>query len=168
MKPADAPVERRLPLALIAALVVIWLLLSQTWSLAQLLLGILLATVLAIVSTALRPVPRLRHLHEAGWLAVLVLGDIIRSNFAVARIVLGLTRGPEVTSAFIKVPLQLRDPYGLAVLAAIVTSTPGTVWVDFNAASQTLTIHVLDMKDEQEWIDWIKNRYERLLLRIFE
>jgi multicomponent K+:H+ antiporter subunit E len=168
MKPADTRIERRLPLVLIAVLVVIWLLLSQTWSLAQLLLGIVLATVLAIVSTALRPVPRLRRLHEAGWLAVLVLGDIVRSNFAVARIVLGLTRGHEVTSGFVEVPLTLRDPYGLAVLAAIVTSTPGTTWVDFDAASQTLTIHVLDMKGEQEWIDWIKNRYERLLLRIFE
>jgi multisubunit Na+/H+ antiporter MnhE subunit len=31
-----------------------------------------------------------------------------------------------------------------------------------------LTLHVLDLKSEQEWIDWIKQRYERLLMRVFE
>jgi multicomponent K+:H+ antiporter subunit E len=40
--------------------------------------------------------------------------------------------------------------------------------VDHDAASSTLTLHVLDLQSEQEWIDWIKNRYERLLLGVFE
>jgi multicomponent K+:H+ antiporter subunit E len=31
-----------------------------------------------------------------------------------------------------------------------------------------LTIHVLDLIDEREWIRTIKNRYERRLLEIFE
>ena len=65
------------------------------------------------------------------------------------------------------IPLDLRDPYGLAALACIITSTPGTLWVDFDAASGTLTIHVLDLVDESEWIRTIKGRYERLLLEIF-
>jgi multicomponent K+:H+ antiporter subunit E len=68
----------------------------------------------------------------------------------------------------VKIPLDLTDPHGLAVLAGIVTATPGTVWVDHDAVSSTLTLHVLDMKSEQEWIDWIKNRYERLLVGMFE
>ena len=95
----------------------------------------------------------------------LVLRDIVRSNIAVARIVLG---GREVHSGFVKIPLDLADAHGLAVLAGIVTATPGTVWVDHDAATSMLTLHVLDLKSETEWIDWIKGRYERLLMGIFE
>ena len=68
---------------------------------------------------------------------------------------------------FVEIPLELRDPYGLAMLACIITSTPGTLWVDFNEASGTLTIHVLDLVDQTEWVRTIKGRYERLLLEIF-
>jgi multicomponent K+:H+ antiporter subunit E len=168
LKTAAASWRGRLPPLLIGGLVVMWLLLSQSRSLAQVVLGGVLAVALAFASSVLRPLPRLRRLHLAAALAAIVLGDIVRSNVGVARIVLGLTGGRRVTSGFVDIPLTLRDPHGLAVLAAIVTSTPGTVWVDLDATTQTLTLHVLDLKSEQEWIDWIKNRYERVLLRIYE
>jgi multicomponent K+:H+ antiporter subunit E len=99
-------------------------------------------------------------------LAALVLIDILRSNIAVARIIVGL-EPRRWTSGFVKIPLELRDPYGLTALACIITSTPGTVWVDFDPANGTLTIHVLDLVDETEWVRMIKGRYERLLLEIF-
>ncbi len=50
----------------------------------------------------------------------------------------------------------------------IVTSTPGTVWAGLSPAGDALTLHVLDLKDEAEWIRLIKQRYERPLMRIFE
>jgi multicomponent K+:H+ antiporter subunit E len=99
-------------------------------------------------------------------LAGFVAADIVRSNIAVALIVLGVT-GRERKSGFVHIPLDLRQPYGLAVLACIITSTPGTLWVSFDEATGTLTIHVLDLIDESEWIRTIKGRYERLLLEIF-
>jgi multicomponent K+:H+ antiporter subunit E len=67
----------------------------------------------------------------------------------------------------VEIPLELRDPYGLAALACIITSTPGTLWVDFNEASGILTIHVLDLVNESEWVGLIKERYERRLMEIF-
>ena len=99
-------------------------------------------------------------------LAAVVIMDIIRSNIVVARMI--LTPGTRArTSGFLTIPLDLRDPYGLAVLACIITSTPGTIWVNFNSAKGTLMIHVLDLVDEGVWVDTIKNRYERPLLEIF-
>ena len=64
--------------------------------------------------------------------------------------------------------LELRDPYGLATLACIITSTPGTLWVSFDPTQGRLTIHVLDLIEESDWISTIKGRYERLLMEIFE
>jgi multicomponent K+:H+ antiporter subunit F len=91
-------------------------------------------------------------------LAWLVLVDIIRSNFAVARIVLSPDRRDR-HSGFVSIPLDLRDSYALAVLACIITSTPGTIWVDFNSSNRVLLIHVLDLIDEDAWVRTIKNRY---------
>jgi multicomponent K+:H+ antiporter subunit E len=95
-----------------------------------------------------------------------VMGDIVRSNLAVARLVLR-PRG-QARSGFVAIPLELTDPYGLAALACIITSTPGTIWVDHDSARRVLLIHVLDLVDEAAWIEDIKRRYERPLLEIFQ
>lgn len=160
---------RRLPPLLIAVLTAMWLLLNQSLSAGHLLLGFAVAVALAWASAALRPLqPRPRRLHLAAGLVVRVLVDIVRSNLGVARIVLGLVRHREVRSGFLDIPLDLRDPHGLAVLAAIVTATPGTVWVGLAADGSRLRLHVLDLRDESEWVRTIKDRYEQPLRRIFE
>ena len=70
----------------------------------------------------------------------------------------------QVRSGFLDIPLELRDPHALAILAAIVTSTPGTAWAGLSPDGRTLTLHVLDLKDEAAWIQTIKDRYERPLM----
>lgn len=159
----------RWPFALTAALIAMWLLLNQTLAPGQILLGTALAILLSWASRYLRPLqPSLRRVWLVVPLVLMVLRDVIRSNVGVARIVLGLVRDRKVRSGFVRIPLDMRDPHGLAVLSAIVTSTPGTVWVGLDDEGKRLTLHVLDLRDEAEWIRWIKQRYERLLMRIFE
>jgi multicomponent K+:H+ antiporter subunit E len=158
-----------LPFPIISAgLLALWLLLNQAFSVGHVLLGFATALVAGWALAALRP-PKahLRRPLAMFRLSFLVLTDIIRSNIAVGRIILGF--GPKVrTSGFVNIPIALRDPYGLMVLACIITSTPGTLWVEFDPGKRILMIHVLDLIDENEWIRTIKGRYERLLLEIFE
>jgi multicomponent K+:H+ antiporter subunit E len=113
------------------------------------------------------PQVRIRWLGAIVRLSLRVLVDIAKSNIAVGRIILGSAK-KERRPGFVNIPLELRSPYALATLACIITSTPGTLWVDFDAAKGTLMIHVLDLIDEGEWIRSIKGRYERPLLEIFE
>ncbi len=157
---------RRLPPVLIGTLLVMWLWVNQTLAPAQIVLGALLATGLAWASSRLRPLqPRLVRWRLAAVLVRRLVVDVVRSNVRVARIVLGRGRP---RSGFVDVPLDLRDPHGLAVLAMVVTATPGSVWVDLSSDGRCLTLHVLDLGEEGQWIDWIKGRYERLLMEIFE
>jgi len=93
--------------------------------------------------------------------------DIVRSNFAVATVVLG-PRERRSHSDFMQIPIELRDPHGLAMLACIITATPGTVWAGLSVDGATLTIHVLDLQDKEVWIRTIKDRYEQPLKEIFE
>ena len=159
---------RLVPFPLVSAsLLVLWLLLNQTLSPGHVLLGVALALVGGWALAALQP-PKAhpRRLAVIFRLTAVVLADSVRSNIAVARIILGLERRRWI-SGFVEIPLELRDPYGLATLACIITSTPGTLWVDFDAASGKLTIHVLDLVDKSEWVRVIKGRYEQQLLEIF-
>jgi multicomponent K+:H+ antiporter subunit E len=100
-------------------------------------------------------------------LAIVVLGDIIRSNVAVARIILGPSSRSE-TSGFLRIPLDMRAPYGLATLACIITATPGTIWVAYDSSSHSLLLHILDLVDEKVWLKTIKGKYEKRLMEVFE
>jgi len=161
--------RRWLPFPLFWALVVaLWLALNQTLAPGQVVLGVLIAFAATHAFAALQvPQTRLRSPAAMLSLAWLVFVDIVRSNVAVARIIMHAgTRGQ--TSGFLEIPLTLRHPAGLAVLGCIITATPGTAWARYDGARSVLTLHVLDLVDEDAWIHTIKDRYERRLLEIFE
>jgi len=151
-----------------AALLALWLLLNQSVSPGQVVLGVILAVLAPWAMAALRPdKPRIRRPGAILRLAGAVFIDVLRSNVAVGRIIVR-SRKPGVNAGFLTIPLELRSPHGLAVLALIITSTPGTIWVNYDSANGTLLLHVLDLVDKTAWIRLIKDRYERRLMEIFE
>lgn len=152
---------------LVVSLIITWLLLAG-FSFGQLLLGSIIALIAAWTLAALRPAkPRIKRWDLLPKLFAIVFYDIVRSNIAVASII--LHGGKRIgKSNFMTIPLDLRDPTGLACLAIIITSTPGTIWVDYNSARSILTLHIFDLVDEAAWLNLIKNRYEYLLREIFE
>jgi multicomponent K+:H+ antiporter subunit E len=155
-------------LATITALVAAWLLLNESVSPGAVLLGVAAAL---CVSLAMRPLDlsqaRFRRPIAAFKLAVSVLHEIVRSNYAVARIILQ-PGSISHSSGFVRIPLTIRNPYGLAALACIITSTPGTLWAEYESAGNTMLLHVLDLVDEEEWVRTVKDRYESRLMEIFE
>lgn len=159
--------RRLVPFPLLSlALLAMWVLLTG-FSPGHVLLGAIIALLVSRTMLSLDPEqPRARIGWAAVRLAGIVAGDIVRSNIAVARIV--LFRGPDRHSDFIELPTDLRSTYALALLAIIITATPGSLWVQHDAYRHVILIHVLDLVDEEEWIRLIKHRYERLLMEIFE
>ena len=150
------------------ALLVAWLLLTVSLSPGNILLGGLIALALSGLFTLLAlPETRLR-LNSVLRLLWAVFVEVVRSNNAVAWIILRPGHAQNRRSGFVHIPLEMRAPYGLAALACIITSTPGTIWVDHDSRRNVLLIHVLDLVDEASWIDSIKQRYERPLLEIFQ
>lgn len=159
---------RFMPYPILSAFLLgMWLLLNQSVSPGHVLLGAIVGIAGGLaISTLQIPGGRIRRPLSIFRLALIVLVDIIRSNIAVTRII--LTPGRKAKSGFMTIRLDLENEYALAILACIITSTPGTVWVDFDSTQRLLLIHVLDLIDEEAWTRLIKNRYERLLMEIFE
>jgi multicomponent K+:H+ antiporter subunit E len=161
--------SRILPYPMMSLVIfVLWLMLFQSVSPGHLILAFLLGLFLPLTLRKLDvPRGRLRRPFVALGLIFDVFTDVVRSNIAVARIVL-TPRSEEIISGLIRIPLDTRSPQALAALACIITATPGTLWVDFDHGEGVLTIHVLDLVDEAGWIDVMKNRYERRLRELFE
>jgi multicomponent K+:H+ antiporter subunit E len=161
--------KRWLPYPLLwVLLVAMWLVLNETLAAAHLLLGAAVAlTAVWGLRVLQEPQTRLRRPRIAAELVWLVLIDVVRSNIAVGRIVIQRgTRGQ--TAGFLEIPLAMRNPVGLAALACIITSTPGTAWAGYNPGTGVLTLHILDLVDEETWVRTIKDRYEMRLMEIFQ
>jgi multicomponent K+:H+ antiporter subunit E len=149
-------------------LFVLWLVLAQSTSAGQVAIGIVVALLAPALTVPLRPVPvRLQRPGVALRLLGHVVVDVVTSNIAVMLGILRSDRHPP-RSGFVQVPLELRDPNGLAALAVIMCITPGTVWSELSLDGSVLMVHVFDLEDEAAFIVHVKARYERALMEIFQ
>lgn len=151
-----------------ATLFLVWLLLNQSLDAGTLILAALLALAVPLLTRSLRPATvRMRRPGVALRLAGHAVYDMLLSALSVSRQLL-TRRTRKIRPRFVHVPLELRDPNGLAVLAMICCLTPGTAWGELSFDRSSLLIHVFDLEDEQAFITTIKTRYERPLMEIFE
>jgi len=162
-------VKRLLPAPLLSlALFALWLVLNQSLGAGHLLLGVVVALVAPILSAPLRPGSgRIRHPGTAVRLILTVARDVLDSNRLVASRIASAHRHP-LRSAFVRVPLSLRNADGLTALAVITTVVPGTVWAELAGDRSALLLHVFDVEDEAAFVEEFKQRYERPLMEIFE
>lgn len=150
------------------ALLLLWLLLNRSLSAGHLVLGALLGLAIPVLTAGLRPLPvRIRKPGAILRLAFAVVVDTTRSNIAVARLLLRPSRRRHA-AGFVHVPLEVRDPNALAVLAMIVCITPGSAWAELSVDRSMLLVHLLELDDAATVIAEIKQRYERPLMEIFE
>lgn len=160
--------NRILPYPLLSfSIVIMWLLLSS-FTVGQLLLGSLVGIGVGPVMARLQPQKvKIKSWKAIGVLIFRVLVDITLSNVEVVKII--FSGGPKKgQSGFMVLPLDLKERISLAILACVLTATPGTAWVAFDEKRSELLLHVLDLHDEAYWRNLIKSRYETLLLEMFE
>ena len=151
-----------------ASLVLVWLLLQNSFDLGNLLLGLVLGVGIPLWTSGLWP----KALRVKSWAAllrycVMVMGDIVLANIDVARLIL-FRRASELRTRWVSVPLELSSPEAITVLAGTVTMTPGTVSCDLSADGRYLLVHCLDAPDAEQIVREIKTRYEARLKEIFE
>mgnify|MGYP001046766306 CR=1 FL=1 len=150
------------------ALFIVWLLLNQSLDAATMLMALVLAIAVPLLTKGLRPATvRMRKPGVALRLSFVVTFDMLKSAWDVARLML-TRRSTRIRSSFVQIPLDMRDPNGLAVLAMVMCLTPGTAWGEVAFDRSTLLIHVFDLDDEAAFVAMIKTRYERPLMEIFE
>lgn len=149
-------------------LTVVWLMMVNEYTINSLLFGFLLATIIPFATRSYWPHrPKLRNPLMVVEFVLVVLWDIVIANITVARLVL-FQRNADFKPAYISVPLELKSPEAITVLAGTITMTPGTVTSDISNKGHSLLVHCLHAPDPDAIRDEIKTRYERRLKEIFE
>ncbi|MFN3645507.1 MAG: Na+/H+ antiporter subunit E [Gemmobacter sp.] len=149
-------------------LTAVWLALMNDLSPGHAVFGLILGTIIPVMTAAYWPDrPRLRSPRMVAEYILIVLWDIVKSNFIVARIVLFMPLS-RLQPAWITVPLDLRSPEAITVLAGTITMTPGTVSSDLSACGRAILVHCLHAPDPAGVVTGIKTRYEARLKEIFE
>ena len=149
-------------------LVAMWLLLNESLSAGHITLAVFFGWLIPLLFAPLRPQrPRIRK----PWLLVPYIArigvDVVASNWEVARDLL-LNRHKPVHSAFVAIPLDLRDPSGLGALAMVTTVVPGTVWCELARDTHAVLLHVWNLDDEAAFVAHYKRVYEAPLLEIYQ
>lgn len=145
-----------------------WLLLVNSVALNSILFGAILGLAIPLATRAYWPdMPRLRHPAAVLGYVLVVLYDIAMANIQVAWIVV-FKRARDLRPAWVCVPLDLRTPEAITVLAGTITLTPGTVSCDLSEDGRAILVHCLHAPDPDAVRDEIKSRYERRLKEIFE
>lgn len=148
-------------------LTVVWTLLQNNVSAGMVVFGFILGIIIPWITSVWWPdTPKGFRLGKMATYSVIVLWDILIANFQVAWIVLTVSNS-KLKPAWIVVPLDLRKPEAITVLAGTITLTPGTVSSDLSDAGHSLLVHVLHTNDPDAVRDTIKTRYERRLKEIF-
>lgn len=147
-------------------LFVVWLLLTNSYGIGNLILALILSVAIPwlvrdIRSNNLRvarPLKTPRYI-------LMLLWDILVSNITVAKQVLGPKE--QLKPGFVAIPLDIREPLPITLLASTISLTPGTVSTEVSDDYSTLYVHALNVPDEQALIKQIKQRYETPLKEIF-
>lgn len=151
-----------------AALLVTWFLLVNHLMVGSLVMAAILAIAIPMVISAFwTDTATVRNLPAIIGFGLIVLWDIVKANFIVARLVLFVPNS-RMKSAWIAVPLDLTVPEAITVLASTITLTPGTLTAEMSADGRALLVHALHAPDPDAVRDEIKTRYEARLKRIFE
>jgi multicomponent K+:H+ antiporter subunit E len=146
--------------------VVFWLLMSDSFTVGEFVLGLVLGVVIPLFAARLdREFARIGTLRPLPKLVAVTLWDILMSNIEVAAQVLG--RESKLHPGFIWIPLDIANIHGIAALTSMITLTPGTVSAALSDDRKYLLVHVLNLQDEQKLIAEIKRRYEAPLMEIF-
>ncbi len=161
--------SRLLPHPLLTALLaIVWCLLVNEIKLGTVVFGVILGLLIPIATAAYWPDrPPVGRPWKMLSYMVLVVWDILVANVIVAMKVL-FKSNAKMQPQWVVVPLELRTPEAITMLAGTITLTPGTVSADLSMDGKALLVHALDAEDADAVRDDIKQRYERRLKEIFE
>ena len=128
------------------SLFLIWLLVSESFNLFHMGLGLLVALGVAWLNTD-RSVSRFAILRlRIVWYFLWLVGRILQSGFHLS--VLILHPALPIDPKLIRYRTKLREEAGIVLLGNSITLTPGTITVEVN--SQDLVVHAMDEKSAHD------------------
>lgn len=149
-------------------LALLWGALTGSFSGPNLLLGAVIATAaLLLLRRSVGQPNGLRRVVPAMALAGLFLYELLLSAIKVALVVLAPNLRQQLRPAIVAVPLTVKSDLEIALLANLITLTPGTLSIDVSDDKSMLYVHVLMLDDRASLIAGIAEGFEKRILAVF-
>lgn len=143
-------------------LAVAWCALFGAFNLQHLLGGFVVAfAALSVIGPMYGQTRYFRRTLSITRLAVYFLWELIISSFQVAADV--LTPMQNSRPAILAIPLDLESPTQIAILANLISLTPGSLSLDVSRNNKTLYVHGMFVDDPEESRRKLKSGFERLV-----
>jgi multicomponent Na+:H+ antiporter subunit E len=146
-------------------LALVWALMTEGFTLGQLLQGFVLGYLLLLFLQPL--IGRSRYFEKVKQVAMFssfFLKELIIANLRIAYHV--ITPSSFFKPAVIAVPLEEMTDLEATLLANVLTLTPGSFSVDLSSDRKVLYVHVMDADDPDRVRQEIKDQYEKGLLEV--
>lgn len=132
--------------------------------------NLLLGAVLALAALALLGIGGVRPLRRV-WPTLMLIAvffyELMASAVAVAVIVLTPNLKAKLQPAIVAVPLSVKSDLEIALLANMITLTPGTLTIDVSDDRSVLYVHVLMLGDRAALLASIASGFEARIKAVF-
>jgi multicomponent Na+:H+ antiporter subunit E len=150
---------------------IMWILLTWSWKLQDIVAGMVVALVVTILTRKLFPDEFVKLLNPVRFLLAFfyvpyLVYYIILANFDVAYRVLNPYL--PINPGIVKVKTELKSEFAKVILANSVTLTPGTLTIEVDG--ENFYVHWINVSSDNPRVqrEIILGRFERILRRIFE
>ncbi|MDT0643131.1 Na+/H+ antiporter subunit E [Zunongwangia sp. F363] len=146
-------------------LTLVWVALTGNFNFANYLFGFVLSFIILRVIT--RGSGTAKYFTIVPRIIVFILYffyELIKANLQVAYEV--ITPHYRMKPGIVKIPLDVKSNIGITLLANLISLTPGTLSLDVSNDRKVLYVHAMYIKDRQDFIDSIKNGFEKRILEI--
>lgn len=146
-------------------LMALWVAATGVFSYANSALGFVVGfVVLWWLRLLLGPTAYFRKLPLALWFSLLFLWEVFKSNLRVAWDV--ITPRRRRRPGIVAVPLDAKSDLEIAVLANLITLTPGSLCLDVSEDRRTLHVHAMFVSEPDQVRREIKQHFERWILTL--
>jgi multicomponent Na+:H+ antiporter subunit E len=145
-----------------------WVAVTGTFTLPNLLLGIIVAVfVIFLLRHRLeRPLP-FRRVVATVWLIAFFIRELRLCAIDVARLAVAPRLRARLEPAIIAFPLTVESDAEITLLANLITLTPGTLTLDVSADHRLLYVHALTLGSREALIRSLANGLERRVIEVF-
>lgn len=146
---------------------IIWLLVTNSYTLNNFVLGFLLGLVLVYLLHRVMPGRfYLIRVYRIIMLIVTFLTELIKANFDVLKIILK----PRIENkpGFFVYETDLEYDWQLVLLSNLITLTPGTVVLGISDDRKKIYIHSIDFSTKEEEVESIKSSLEKVVRKVGE
>lgn len=144
---------------------VIWAALTGQFSYGNLIFGFILSyIILWVIDRGNKRSKYFTRFYQTISFIIFFIRELVKANMQVAYDV--ITPEDRMKPGIVAVPLDAETDLEIAVLANVITLTPGTLTLDVSTDRKTLYVHGVYVDDKEKFIRSIKEGFERRILNL--